>query len=252
VTPLYCELRDLGPRRLFFPAAGGTATGDEGAGTTAPCASAGAGGPRSAAWRAHAPAASDGGDPFDAVEAAAGAAAASGYDGKGKSWRVTMGGEGEQPSSSGVPPSRSNRKKPPPTTRLELEVAEAEPAVGDSALRSSTIDSSSGPAAGDRARELPAPASSSSSLAAAAAAASGRSGRAGAAGGGGGGHGGGHPKTKGTARWDVRGANGIAGEAIFVQSFLSSSRDPRLQPGKKCYAHAAFFFLLTVPTQRIT
>lgn len=55
-----------------------------------------------------------------------------------------------------------------------------------------------------------------------------------AAGGGGGGHGGGHPRTKGAARWDVRGANGIAGEAIFVQSFLSSSRDPRLQPGKKC------------------
>uniref|UniRef100_A0A804Q713 Uncharacterized protein n=1 Tax=Zea mays TaxID=4577 RepID=A0A804Q713_MAIZE len=121
-----------------------------------------------------------------------------------------MGGEGEQPSSSGVPPSRSNRKKPPPTTTLELEAAEAEPGVGDSALRSSTIDSSSGPP-GDRARELPAPASSSSSLAAAAASGRGGGGRGRAAGGGGGGHGGGHPRTKGAARWDVRGANGIAG-----------------------------------------
>jgi len=246
VTPLYCELRDLGPRRLFFPAAGDTAAGgDEGAGITTapcPCPCPSAGATRSAARRAHGPAAcGGGGDPF---EAAVGAAAASGYDGKGKSWRVTTGGEGEQPSSSGVPPSRSNRKTP-----LELEVAEAEPAVGDSALRSSTIDSSSGRPAGDRARELPALASSSSSLAAAAA--SGRGGRPGAAGGGRGGHGGGHPKTKGTARWDVRGANGIAGEAIFVQqSFLSSSRDPRLQPAKKCYAHAALFFF-TVPSSNI-
>lgn len=228
MTPLYCELRDLGPRRLFFPAAGDAAAGDEGgAGTTAPCAS--AGGPRSAARRPHASGTSGGGDPF---EVAVGAAAASSGYGKGKSWRVTMGDEGvgEQPSSSGVPPSRSNRKKPPPTTPLELEVAEAEPGVGDSALRSSTMDdSSSGPAAGDRARDLPAPASSSSSLAAAA---SGRGGHAGATGGvgGGGGHGGGHPETKGTARWDVRGPNGIAGEANFCTKLfklLSRRRNAR-------------------------
>jgi hypothetical protein len=39
---LYCELHDLGPRRLFFPEVGDTAAGEEGAaGTTAPCASAG-------------------------------------------------------------------------------------------------------------------------------------------------------------------------------------------------------------------
>jgi len=109
-----------------------------------------------------------------------GAATTSGYDGKGKSWCVVMtGGEGEQPSTSGVHLSRSNRK-----TLLELE--EAEPAVSDSTLRSSTIERGSvGTSCLPRAPPL--------------AAASGHGGHPGAVGGGHGGHGGGHPKTKGMA-----------------------------------------------------